>query len=101
MSQTDSVAQNRLMKLLSRKTVNNRRDHMVYNTPYHVVPMSFVQEWKRHIGDPEEIPRPVLSMDALFCEHGLLNLDPSFNPDMASNRVLLLDDMGWKALTGL
>lgn len=97
--ETDDIAQNRLMKLLTRETLKNRSDHMNYNTPYHVIPMSFVQDWKRHVVNPADVPRPVLSVDELFCEHGLLILDPSFNPDMAGNKVLLLNDVGWKALT--
>jgi hypothetical protein len=65
---------------------------------YMPVPMAFVTQWKEHVADPATFARPVLTLGGFFCVHDLLNIDPSFNPDLASDKVLLLESDVWERL---
>ena len=71
---------------------------MTYGFTYTPVPMAFVTQWKEHVADPVTVPRPALTLEGFFCVHGRLNIDPAFNPDLASDKVLLLESEVWERL---
>lgn len=73
---------------------------LLENTPLCVIPEEFLQDWKQWLLRPTEFPRPS-SVDtaSLFCEHGLLFIDPNTTGDMDSLSVITMAD--WEILKGL
>ncbi len=72
-----------------------------YGKDYYMLDTHFAIQWTAFVDEPKRNPRPKLSNDRLVCEHGLLNIDPNFNPDLRGDQVRLLLPEAWFHLVSL
>jgi hypothetical protein len=73
---------------------------LLEDTPLCVIPEEFLHDWKQWVFRPIEFPRPnSIDTAVLFCEHGLLLIDPNSTGDMDSLSVVTRAD--WEILEGL
>ncbi|KAG5647280.1 hypothetical protein DXG03_000816 [Asterophora parasitica] len=66
-----------------------------------LIPMTFAKAWRRWLTRPTECARPGdLDTTSLFCEHGLLVVDPNCTADLESSAVVIKRDH-WDVLNAI